>query len=69
MRADIVAALTERRFLSKLRKAHRDRLIEDQGGDALDSVIACLAAASALHQLDCRISEIDRLEGKVFFEL
>jgi hypothetical protein len=69
MRADIVAALTERRFLSKLRKAHRDRLIVDQGGDALDSVIACLAAASALHQLDCRISEIDRLEGKVFFEL
>jgi hypothetical protein len=69
MGADIVAARTQRRVLSKRSNAQRARFIEDKGGDALDSVIACLAAASALHQLDCRISEIDRLEGKVFFEL
>jgi hypothetical protein len=69
MRGDIVTALVDRRFLSKLRKAQRDRLVDDQGGDALDSVIACLAAASALRQLDGRMSETDRLEGRVFFEL
>jgi hypothetical protein len=69
MRRDIVTALVDRRYLLAPSRPHRDRLIEDQGGDALDSVIACLAAASALRQLDRPISEIDRIEGKVFFEL
>jgi hypothetical protein len=69
MRRDIIAALIERGHLLSPSRSQRDRLIEDQGGDALDSVIACLAAAEALRQLDGPISEIDRIEGKVFFEL
>lgn len=69
MRRDILAALVERDFLAAPTRSRRDRLLEDPGGDALDSVIACLAAASALRQIDTPISAIDRIEGKVFFEL
>lgn len=69
MRRDIIAALVERDFLAAPSRSQRHRLIEDQGGDALDSVVACLAAASSLRQLDKPISEIDRIEAKVFFEL
>lgn len=69
MRRDIIAVLNERGYLLAPSRSHQDRLIDDQGGDALDSVIACLAAAAALHQLGGPISETDRIEGKVFFEL
>lgn len=69
MRRDIIAALIARGHLLAPSRPHRERLIDDQGGDALDSVIACLAAAAALRQLDEPLGEIDRIEGKVFFEL
>ena len=51
MRRDIIGALIERGRLLAPARAHRERLIDDQGGDALDSVIACLAAAATLRQL------------------
>ena len=69
MRRDLLAALVERDFLAAPTRSQRDRLVEDRGGDALDSVLACLAAASALRQRDAPINAIDRIEGKVFFEL
>ena len=69
MRRDIIAALVERDFLAAPSRSQRNRLIDDQGGDALDSVVACLAAAASLRQLEKPISEIDRIEAKVFFEL
>ena len=46
-RARIVGALEERRALI-LGEETRSKVIEDKGGDALDSVIAALAAARAL---------------------
>jgi len=74
-----IAARKERQFIldalfqsgrcAPLPRRIKTILIEDHGGDALDSVIACLAAASALHQLDMPISSADRIEGKVYFEL
>lgn len=69
MRRDILAALVERDFLAPTTRSQREILIEDRGGDALDSVLACLAAAAAARQLITPISAIDRIEGRVFFEL
>jgi uncharacterized protein DUF429 len=69
MRREILAALVERDFLAPPSRSQRERLVEDRGGDALDSVVACLAAASAIRQLGNPMSAIDRIEGKVFFEL
>jgi hypothetical protein len=69
MRRDILAALVDLGFLVAPAKPARDRLIEDRGGDALDSVIACLAAAATLRQLETPLAGLDRIEGKVFFEL
>jgi hypothetical protein len=69
MRRDILAALVARDFLAAPTRSQRETLIEDRGGDALDSVLACLAAAAAVRQIATPISAIDRIEGKVFFEL
>ena len=69
MRRNILNALVERDFLAAPTRSQREALIEDRGGDALDSVLACLAAAAALRQITTPISAIDRIEGKVFFEL
>jgi hypothetical protein len=69
MRRDILDALVERDFLAAPTRPQRETLIEDRGGDALDSVLACLAAASSLRHVTAPISAIDRIEGKVYFEL
>jgi hypothetical protein len=44
-------------------------LIEDRGGDALDAVIACLAAAAAARRDHPPANEAERIEGRVYCEL
>jgi hypothetical protein len=69
MRRDILSVLIDRDFLVPPSRPQRETLIEDRGGDALDSVLACLAAAATPRQLATPFSAIERIEGKVFFEL
>lgn len=69
MRRHIVAALVERGHLLAPPKALHDRLAQDHGGDALDAVLACLAAAAALKRLDEPATPDERIEGKVYFKL
>ncbi|MFZ5791962.1 MAG: DUF429 domain-containing protein [Pseudomonadota bacterium] len=69
MRRHIIAALVERGHLLTPPKGLRDRLVDDHGGDALDAVLACLAAAAALKRLDQPVAPDERIEGKVYFKL
>ncbi len=68
-RGAILGALIERGALTKPPRPLRSRLIEDRGGDALDAVIACLAAAAAARREHPPASAAEMLEGKVYFEL
>ena len=68
-RGAILEALVAHGALAKPVPKLRARLIEDRGGDALDAVIACLAAAAAARRKHPPASAAEMLEGKVYFDI
>lgn len=68
-RYDLIASLVASRSLAPLSRSVKERVIEDREGDALDAIIAGLAAKAALSQLDEPVSAAERIEGKVYFKL
>ena len=44
-------------------------VLDNKGGDALDSIIAALASAHVLHEIEAGISGGDPLEGRVYFRI
>lgn len=68
-RRAILALLHERGRLAPLSASLEKRIVEDAGGDALDSVIASLAAAAALKQVAGGADRAGYPDGKVYFQL
>lgn len=66
-RRHILDLLVDREFLAPPRRALRNLLLENQGGDALDAVIGALAVNRS--DLGRPRDRIDRLEGRVFYDL
>lgn len=68
-RLAILNALVARGALARPAPRLRSRLLEDRGGDALDAVIAALAATAAARRTHAPATEEEMLGGKVYFEL
>lgn len=68
-RRGILDALVEHGALTAPPRELRARLIGDPGGDALDAVIAALAAGSAVRRAHPPATAEEMLGGKVYFEL
>lgn len=66
-RARILDLLIAREFLSAPRRSLRNLLLDNQGGDALDAVIGAIAVNRS--DLNGARDRIDRLEGRVFYDL
>lgn len=66
-RQTILDCLIGHRLLEPPSASLTRSLLENSGGDALDAVIAALAAARA--DLSAAVDSRDRLEGRVYFEL
>jgi hypothetical protein len=65
-RCDILAALVDRRVVAPPAKRIARELVADAGGDALDAVVAAVAAARTA-RLDPRPrDELEALEGRVY---
>ena len=45
------------------------RVIENSGGDALDSILAAAATAAALREIEAGRGGGDALEGRVYFKV
>ena len=68
-RRQILQRLSAAQLLARLPRSLQERVVEDMGGDALDSIIAALATARALGDIDAGDSGGDVLEGRVYFRL
>jgi hypothetical protein len=68
-RRQILRRLSAGNVLVPLPRSLRERVVGDIGGDALDSVIAALATARALGEIDAGDGGGDALEGRVYFRL
>jgi hypothetical protein len=68
-RRAIIDALVAHGALVRPEPRLRSRLVEDRGGDALDAVIACLAAVAAARRKHPPASADEMLGGKVYFEI
>lgn len=68
-RGAILGALVEHGALGKPAPKLRARIADDRGGDALDAVIACLAAADATRWNHAPATADEMLEGKVYFDI
>jgi len=68
-RRSILAMLSEAGLLKSPPSPIAERAIADPGGDALDSIIAALAAATALREVSSGDCEEGCLEGRVYFKL
>lgn len=66
-RAGILDILVARGWLGAPKRSLRALLLDNTGGDALDAVIGAVAANRA--DLSRKPDRIDRLEGRVFYEL
>ncbi|WP_374374317.1 hypothetical protein [Dongia sp.] len=66
-RAGILDLLVARGWLAPPKRGLRSLLLDNTGGDALDAVIGAVAVNRA--DLSRRPDRIDRLEGRVFYEL
>ena len=66
-RRRILRSLTEGGLLRPLPRPLEKLVIDDPGGDALDSVIAALATSKALTDIACGRGEGDMLEGRVYY--
>lgn len=67
-RRAILEALVDLGALRAPAEPIRSSAIGNPGGDALDAILACLAAAAALRD-DSPATDAERLEGKVYFAL
>jgi len=67
MRRRILARLVELRLLHPLPDAIEARLLANNGGDALDSIIAAVATRQALREILTGRGGGDPLEGRVYF--
>jgi hypothetical protein len=66
-RQEILQFLTDRSSLRPLSIPLQRRVVDDPGGDALDSIIAALATAAALDEITDGGDSGDPLEGRVYF--
>jgi hypothetical protein len=66
-RGRILDHLVDRGVLAAPARRLRTLLLENQGGDALDAVIGAVATAHA--DLDAKPSVLERLEGRVYYEI
>lgn len=68
-RARILSALAERRLLRPPPRALADLLVDDNGGDALDAVIAAVCAARAAREPTAARARdaLEQIEARVFF--
>ena len=69
VRRRLVAFLGHTGRLAPLAPEIMRRMIENAGGDALDSVIAALATAAALEKIRAGRADGDPLEGRVYFHV
>jgi hypothetical protein len=68
-RRRILRRLTEAGLLAPLPRSIQSRVAENAGGDALDTIIAALATAQALGDIDAGRGAGDELEGRVYYYL
>ena len=68
-RRQILRRLSAANLLVPLPRTLRERVVGNIGGDALDSIIAALATARALGDIDVGDGGGDELEGRVYFRL
>jgi hypothetical protein len=68
-RQAILALLRDQAGLQALPSSIERIVLENAGGDALDSIIAALATAAALAQIDAGDRSGDQLEGRVYFRV
>jgi hypothetical protein len=66
-RKHILDLLIARGFLAAPKRPLRSTLLDNQGGDALDAVIGAIAVNRS--NLNAERDRIDRLEGRVFYDL
>jgi len=66
-RRNILDCLIGHKLLEPPSAALTDLLLNNSGGDALDAVIAAIAASRA--DLDAETDPVDRLEGRAYFEM
>lgn len=66
-RQRILNLLIDRGFLAPPKRGLRQMLLDNQGGDALDAVIGAIAVNRS--DFNAKRDRIDRLEGRVFFDL
>jgi hypothetical protein len=65
-RRRIVRGLTEARLLCPLSRSMQKLVVDDPGGDAIDSIIAAMATSQALADITCGRGDGDPLEGRVY---
>jgi len=66
-RRNILDCLIGHKLLEPPSPALTDLLLDNSGGDALDAVLAAIAASHA--DLNAESDPVDRLEGRVYFEM
>jgi hypothetical protein len=65
----IVERLIERARLVPLPAAIESTVLDNKGGDALDSIVAALTTAHALQEIGAGVGGGDPLEGRVYFRI
>jgi hypothetical protein len=66
-RRRILRDLTEAHLLRPLSRSMQKLVVEDAGGDAIDSIIAAMATSQALAEIACGRGDGDALEGRVYY--
>jgi hypothetical protein len=67
VRSTLVSELVGRGLFRPLPPDIHRTVIENTGGDALDSILAAVATAAALKRIDAGLSDGDALEGWVYY--
>jgi hypothetical protein len=68
-RVALIDELARRNVFLPLPPDIQERVIENPGGDALDSILAAAATAAALREIEAGRGGGDALEGRVYFHL
>ena len=66
-RARLVDSLINNGLLNKPDKSMRDCVVDDRGGDALDAVLAAIAAANLPRLRRATLDPVERIEGRIYF--
>ena len=66
-RINLIKQLIQKRLLKKPQKSLRERMIEDDGGDAVDAMLAAIAAANLPRLRRAARDPVERIEGRVYF--